>query len=210
MSIKSVSRVQRIGGVAAFIYAGAAIATLGVAFGLIGPAALADRQKLVDLALTNPTPLLIQDILKFIMAIVASGMIAALFVRLQAHSPILQRIAALSGLLAVLSLVLNASLSLFTLSQASNSTYLSAATSMRLAGVVGLLGLTVIVLHGVWYLLVNWTALRQRQLPNWLSYLGIGMGVISLVPVLGILVLLCSIVWSVGIGQVLLEGEGAS
>ena len=209
MSIKSVTRVQRIGGVAALIYAGVAMVTLGVAFSLIGPAVLADRQKLVDLALTNPTPLLIQDILKFIMAIVASGMIAALFVRLQAHSPILQRIAALSGVLGVLCLVLNASLSLFILSQASNSAYLSAATSMRLAGVVGLLGLTVIVLHGVWYLLVNWTALRQRQLPKWLSYLGIGMGIISLVPVLGILVLLCSIVWSVGLGRVLMEGEGA-
>ena len=209
MSIKSRSRVQTIGGVAAFIYAGMAIATLGVAFGIIGPAVLADRQKLVDLALTNPTPLLIQDILKFILAIAASGMIVALFVRLQANSPILQRIAALSGVLAVSGLVLNASLSLFTLSQASNSTSVSEETSMRLAGVVGLLGLIVIVLHGVWYLLVNWTALRHKRLPRWLSYLGIGMGVISLVPVLGILVLLCSIVWSAGVGQVLLEGEGS-
>jgi hypothetical protein len=60
-----------------------AVATLVVAIALIGPSALADPSKLVDLAIHNPAPLIIQDGLKFVSAAIASVLILALASRLR-------------------------------------------------------------------------------------------------------------------------------
>jgi hypothetical protein len=190
--------------------AAVACVTLTVALGLVGPSALADSQKLVELAVTRPAPLIILDLLKFISAVISVAMIAALFQRLRAGAPPQMRVATMFGLLAVLCLVLNAVLSLFAIWQAGNAALMSSAVGARLPGVIGLLGWAVILLSGVWYLLVNWAALRQKQFPRRLSYLGLSMGALSLIPVLGILVLLGSIVWSVGVGRVLLKGDSAA
>jgi hypothetical protein len=80
----------------------------------------------------------------------------------------------------------------------------------HLIGVIGLLGIAVIFLNGVWYILISWSALKYNRLPKPLSYLGLGMGLLSLLPPLGILVLLFGVVWSLWLGQVLLKSEGAS
>ena len=70
---------------------------------------------------------------------------------------------------------------------------------------IGLLALGAIVLDGVWLLLISWIALKHQQLPKRLCYLGLGMGVLSLVPPLGIIVLLLGIVWSGWSGRVFLK-----
>jgi hypothetical protein len=204
-----VSSVLKVGGIAAYLNAAVASATLTVALGLVGPSALADRQKLVELAITRPAPLIIQDILKFMAAVIAVAMIAGLFRRLRGGAPTQMRVAAMFGLLAALCLVLNATLSLFAIWQAGNAALMSSPVGARLPGIIGVSGLAVILLGGVWYLLVNWAALKQKQFPRRLSYLGLSMGALSLIPVLGIMVLLCSIPWSVGVGRVLLRGARA-
>jgi hypothetical protein len=156
------SIVQKIGGVAAFINAAVSVATLVVAFGLIGLPALTDRHKLVELAISDPTPLIIQDVLKFVLAAIAIVLISAVFNRLNSDAPKLMGVATVCGSLAVLCLVINAGLSFFLVSQATNYALVSSDTSNQLHGVIGLLGLAVIFLNGVWYLLISWSALKYK------------------------------------------------
>ena len=75
----------------------------------------------------------------------------------------------------------------------------------RLSAMIGVMGLAAIVTNGPWYLLVNWSALKSQKLPNALCYLGLAVGAVSFVPVLGIVVLLLSMVWSAGLGVALLK-----
>ena len=206
--VKVMANLRAFGSLAAFVYAASASATLLVALLWIGPSALVDRQRLVELAILRPTPLIVQDVLKFVLAVATAGMIAALFRRLQGGAPLLMRAAVSLGLLSVLGLVLNAGLSLLALWQATDPAAMSGEARLRLAAIVGLLGLGVIVLSGLWYVLVNWSALRQARLRRGLCYLGLTIGVLSLIPVFGLLALAGSIVWSVGLGwELLKDGE---
>lgn len=191
--------LQKIGGLAAFANALIGAGALVVAIGLIGPAALADPGKLADLAIHNPAPLIIQDALKLASAVTACVLIAALFNRLRTGFPAVMVIASSFGLLSVLCLLANAGLSLFVLSQTARGM----AAGAQLQGLIGLLGMAVIVANGVWYLLVGWAALKAGRLPRPLCYLGVGMGGLSLLPPLGIVVLLLSLAWSVWLGLVL-------
>ena len=187
-----------LGPLAAFIYAATAIAMFCVALLWIGPAAIADSKKLIELAVTNPTPLIVQDVLKLIMAVSFIGILYALFKRLHGGQPAIIRVATFFGLLSTLCLVINAGLSLFALSQ---TTEVSGSGRLKIAGVVAILGFGALLLTGIWYLLVNWSALKQRQLPRWLCYLGISIGVMNLIPVFALLALIGSIVWSVTLGK---------
>ena len=194
---------QKAGGIAAFINALLAIATLVVAFGLIGPAALTDDTKLVELAINNPAPLIIQDLLKFASAVVAIVLVVALFSRLRSESPTVMGLATLFGFLSILCLLANASLSLYAVSQAANFAQGQAEMGKQLNGLISLLGMAVIAVNGVWYLLVSWMALKTERLPRRLCYLGLVMGGLSLLPPLGIIVLLLSLAWSVWLGLIL-------
>ncbi|MBI4311992.1 MAG: DUF4386 domain-containing protein, partial [Chloroflexi bacterium] len=66
---------------------------------------------------------------------------------------------------------------------------------------------------GLWVLLVSWTALRVRQLPRALNYIGIVAGVaglLTLAPALDALVAvfgLAQIIWYVWLGVVMLRGS---
>lgn len=191
------SNLQRLGSIAAFINAGAAVAALVVAFVLIGPAALSDPAKLADLAVHNPTPLIIQDLVKFVSAAAAVVLILALAARLRRDAPRLILTANVFGFLAVACLIANAVLSLYATLQG------TAATGGQLLNLIGVLAIGALALNGIWYLLIDWTALKQQQLPKLLCYLGLVMGAVSLVPPLAIVVLLLSIVWSVWLGRVL-------
>jgi hypothetical protein len=202
------TRLQKLGGIAAFINVIVVIATLTTVVFLIGFSAIADPSKLIDLAIHNPKPLLIEDGLKFISAGISSVLIFALGNYLQRDTPGLRSVAMGFGFLSVLCLVGNATLSLYAISHA--STYNRAALSgSHLHSMIGILAVAAISLDGLWFLLISWTALKSQQLPNSLCYLGLGMGGLSLVPSLGIIVLILSIVWSVWMGQVLLKEESS-
>ena len=62
------SRLQKLGGIAALINVTVAIAMLAVATMLIGVAAMSDPNQLIELAIDNPGPLLLQDGVKLIAA----------------------------------------------------------------------------------------------------------------------------------------------
>jgi hypothetical protein len=73
------------------------------------------------------------------------------------------------------------------------------------------------VLGGIWILLISWAALRARELPRVLNYLGVAIGVagiISVVPALAelsiIIYALGQIVWFVWLGIVMLRGSSSA
>ena len=203
------THLQKLGGIAAFINVIVLTATLATAVFLIKVSAISDPNRLIDLAIDNPTPLLIQDGLKFVSAIISSVLILALAGYLGHDASALLSIATGLGFLSVLCLISNAILSLFGIFQFStwNSPALSGDS---LNSMIGILAMAAIGLDGLWLLLVSWIALKGQQLPSPLCWLGLGIGILSLVPPLGIIVLLLSVVWSVWMGKVLLREDPAS
>ncbi len=189
-----------MGSVAAFANAFAAGASLFVAVALIGLGALSDPQQLAALAISNPMPLIVQDLLKFVSAAAASVLIVVLWKRLRDAAPTMLRVATGFGFLAVGLLLANAVLSLFAISQAANFSANDAATANSLNGIIGLVGLAVIVTNGVWYLLVNWAALKSGRLPRGLCWLGVVVGAASLVPFLALGVLVLGAAWALWLG----------
>ncbi|OQY98041.1 MAG: hypothetical protein B6D41_02795 [Chloroflexi bacterium UTCFX4] len=193
-------RLEKTGSIAAFVNAFTAGASLLVAVAFIGLGALSDPQQLAALAIANPMPLLAQDLLKFVSAATASILIVVLWKRLRDAAPTLLRVATAFGFLAVGLLLVNAVLSIFAVSQAANFSASDPNTGNALNGIIGLLGLAVIVANGVWYLLVNWAALKSGLLPRGLCWLGLVVGAVSLVPFLALGVLILGAVWAVWLG----------
>lgn len=190
---------RKLGSAAAFGNALAAGASLFVTLSLIGITALNDPQRLVELALHNPLPLLLQDALKFLSAATALGLIFALWKYLRDNAPKAMRLATVFGLLAVGLLLANAALSLFVVSQAASRPQ-NMADGNTLNGIIGILGMGAIMANGVWYLLVNWSARKSGSLPLGLCWLGLIVGAASLVPFLALGVLVLGIVWAVWLG----------
>jgi Domain of unknown function (DUF4386) len=198
-----VTNIQKLGSVAAFINAIVSIATLLVAIFLIGLSALADASKFVDLAINNPTPLIIQDLLKFVSAASGCVLILALSQCLYSDTPKLILFANIFGSFSLLCLVTNGVLSIYTISQASLYAKEIYSLGGQLNAIIGLLAVTLIVFNGLWLLLVSWSALKSNRLPKFFCYLGLGMGFLSLIPQLGIFVLILSVIWSVWLGRLL-------
>lgn len=189
----------KLGSIAAFGNAFAAGASLFVALALIGNNALNDPQQLVEFALQNPLPLLLQDALKFLSVATALVLIFSLWERLRSSTPRLMRVATIFGFLAIGLLIANAALSLFAISQAASHSQ-NIASANTLNSIIGILGLGTIMVNGVWYLLVNWSARKNGLLPRGLCWLGLVLGAASLVPFLALGVLVLGIVWTVWLG----------
>jgi hypothetical protein len=202
------THLQRLGAMAAFVNVIVAIATLAVVVFLIGIPAIADPSRLIDLAIHNPTPLFMADGLKVISAGTSGVLIWALANYLRRDHSALLSVATGFGMLSIVCLLGNAILSIDLIVQAPISDQ-GQWSGGQLNHMIGILAVAAISLEGLWLLLMSWSALKHQQLPGPLGYLGIGMGVLSLVPPLGILVLLLGMVWSVWIGQVLLKDVSA-
>lgn len=200
---------QKLGSIAAYLNALLAVLSLLVALVLIGPAVMADRTLFIEMVQRNPMPIFLQDGLKFITAVVAVVLIRSLHRLLAPTHPRVARFASTFGLLSVLCLLANAILSLVATLQASSLAQLAGADSMgvqvgtQINNLLGMLAFLAILTNAPWYLGVNWSALKSQLFPKLLAYVGLAMGVLSLVPPLGILVLLLSIVWSIGLGRAL-------
>lgn len=192
-----------LGVYAAFIQAQAAAAALFTAVVLIGLAALGDPARLATLAVHNPLPLLLQDGLKFVSATASVALIVVMFRQLRPTAPRASTVAAICGLLAVALLLVNVLFSLAAVTQAMRGL----AVDARLNGLIGLLGMAAIAVNGVWYLLVSWAARRAQWLPVGLCGLGLALGVVSLVPFLGLLTLVLSVAWSLWLGVTLWQAQ---
>jgi hypothetical protein len=202
--------IQKLAGIAAFINATVAVTTLMVAIFAIGLPALADPNKLADLAIHNPGPLLVQDFLKLVSAAISGVLILAFWKRLRYHTPKSILVATVFGFCSVICLLANAALSLEAIFQVASATGETLDAGDRLNSLIGLLAIATIMFDGCWFLLVSLAALKSDRLPKSLSYLGLGMGALGLVPPLGIVVLFLSVIWSVWLGQLLWQEGQAS
>ncbi len=192
---------EKLGGIAAFVSAGAAGASLFVALVLIGMDALSDPQRLAELARVNPLPLLLQDALKILTAAAAFILVMVFRKTLRERAPTMARAAVVLGLLAIGLLLANALLSIFAVAQAANPSP-NFSGGDALTAVIGLLGMGAIMANGIWYLLVNWAALKNSLLPRGLCYLGLVLGAASLIPFLALGVLVLGVAWAIWLGVV--------
>jgi hypothetical protein len=193
--------LQKLGAIAAFMNVPVAIAMFVTATVLIGVTTMSDPSKLAELAVQNPVPLFIQDSLKFISAIVSVVLIVALANYLQSEDTTLLSIATGFGFLSILCLVINATLSLYAIFQA--TALEPGRMSEPLTPIIGILAMSVLACDGIWQLLLSLIALKNQKLPQRLCYLGLVSGTLGLVPLLGIIVLMLNIVWSIWVGRVL-------
>lgn len=191
--------MQKFGGLTAFIHVLFSIAMLIVAFMLIGMG-LTDPEKFIDIVRNNPGLLILQDILKLLSVGTSTILVLALSQRIVPERLPFVRSGPLFGFASILFLLVNACLSLYaTLFLAR----LEAGVVMNTA--ITLLGMLSIFLNGMWYIVENWVARREKRLPGPLAVLGLVIGFISLVPPLAIFVLMLSLIWTVGLGIVLLR-----
>jgi hypothetical protein len=197
--------IQRAGMFAAFINAAVAIATIYVAVVLIGIDVLSNQDLFVKLAITNPTPIFIQDTLKFISAACGIVLIIVLFRRLRNEAVTMMRVATLFGVLSILFLLTNATLSLIATTQAVELAESKSESAQGINSAVGMLAMATIISSGLWYLLLSLAALKGFRLPKGLNYIGLTIGVISLIPIFGIVALFLSIVWSFWLGLILYQ-----
>lgn len=190
--------IHKISSVAAGAHALIGVLSFVVAVGFIGLDVLADQTRFIDLALTNPTPLIIQDMLKFGSLASMVILIVSFFQKLHSFKPAIIRIGTFFGILSALCLLVNAILSLYTVTQAGTAISQPGigANFTQLNMLIGLFALATLMTNGIWYLLIHWSALQSKQLPKGMSYLGIAIGVISLIPFLGLFVLILNIVWA--------------
>jgi hypothetical protein len=185
---------------AALLNAGVNTVTLFVALVLIGPAALMERDSLVRLAITNPAPIIVQDVLKILSAALSVVLIVGLRTRVAGWHPRRVQVAGWSAFGAVACLLANATTSLFATSQARAWAAGVGAPPPHVGLLIMIFALGAIILNAPWYIVVNWAALKTGSLPRLACYVGIAMGALSFLPPLGLLVLLLSIGWSIGVG----------
>lgn len=199
--------VQKAGASAAFMNAAVAIATIYVAVVLIGIDVLSNQDLFVQLAITNPTPIFIQDALKFISAACGVVLIIVLFRRLSKEAVTMMRVATLFGVLSILLLLTNAILSLKATTQAPGLAEAKSGSSLDLNTAIGMLAMATIISSGLWYLLLSLAALKGSRLPKGLAYIGLTIGIISLIPIFGIVALFLSIVWSCWLGIIVFREQ---
>jgi hypothetical protein len=201
--------IQKAGGIAALLGALLAVANLVVIFGLIGPSVLGDRARLVDIAITQPAPLLALDLIKLLSAAAALVLVVALPRRLRA-APDLMRLATACGIISIALLLANAVISYTVVAQAAGFYGGDPAIYLAVNAIINALGFAAIFANGGWYLLVSWTALAAGELPKALALLGLVLGVISLLVFvlqpLALAVLLIGLIWSTWLGVELLRG----
>lgn len=196
-------RNQGTGAIAAYLNALIALCMLGVTLLWIGPTALSHPEKLTQLAIEHPAPLVVQDLLKIGSAMAGTILWLNLYRRIGSAYPRAMRIAISFGAVSILSLLINAGLSLFATQQAARPLPSEWVRDGSIGNVIGLLGMSAIFTSGVWYLLMSWCALRAARLPTGLSVLGLFIGGLSLLPPLGLVVLLLNIVWLIWLGRTL-------
>ncbi|MDY6784478.1 MAG: hypothetical protein SW833_18330 [Cyanobacteriota bacterium] len=203
-------QIQKLGAFAAFLNVIVAVATLIVAVAWIGFPAMADPNKLAELAISNPAPLIVQDGFKFASVVISTVLILALANRLWRGGSTFILVATGFGFASTLCLLINTILSLYAISQAATFAREGLATGSQINSAIGILAVAALGLDGLWFLSIGWAGLKRRQLPNFLCYLSLVMGVLSLIPPLGIIVLLLGMIWSAWVGRVLWQGKPAS
>lgn len=186
------------------------VASVVVAFTLIGAEAVADRGKLFDVALARPWALLVQDGLKVAQAVVGVLLAVMLSRVLAPIAPGLGRSALIVGVLAQLALLANAIGSTVLVQSAVRGAISDLDQFFTTYAIVNGLAQASLGLNGVWYGLISVIGLQTGGLPRWMCGLGIALALVSIAAAfilpLSILVLLLALIWHGWLAATLLRG----
>lgn len=216
--------IQKIGGIAALIGAATNLLALVVFAAILAPkgfgAADADPSRIVALLADNQAWLRVwYEIQYFAFGVCLILLSLALYERLQAGAPALAQAVITVGLIwAILVIVIGALIlsdlstvvSLYGENPAQAATVWLSLKSVE-DGLGGGGGETLI--NALWFLLLGWAALRTRELPRVLNYLGVAIGVAGILSVLLVSLALMAvyglglIIWLAWLGVVMLRGS---
>ena len=195
---------QKVSGIAALIHSLLGFITLIVVLYSLGIAPSPDR--LAEIARSNPFPIVLLDIIKVLSSITA--LILINFTNRYFKDNNLESVkwGSVAGKISVFCLLTNAVISLLLVLSASSEISLltpERISTMRILVIV--FGICSIFFNGLWYIAINRTALKNKRFPASFCYLGIALGIISLIPPLSQIVLVLVIVWSLVLGIILLR-----
>ena len=209
--------LQKIGGIAALYEAAAYIVGMIGFLTVVGVISIADPIQKVALMADNLAFLYILYLIVYVVWGIWMIVLAlALYERLKAGSPAIMQIATVFGIFWGCVIILSGSIH-----NAGMQTVVDLyATDPAQAGTIWLTIDSVLgglagsneAIGGIWILLVSWAALRTRELPRVLNYLGLVVGVagiLSLVPALAewfiYIFALGQIVWFIWLGITMLR-----
>ena len=218
--------LQRAGGVAAPVMAATWLVGFAVFLGVLVPAGYFDEgvdpADRVAVLVDNQAIVSLSYLITFVVfGILLVVLALALHERVKAGSPAMTRTATVigliwAGLVIAAGMLANVGIGRVVDLYGSDPTQAGAAWLVLDTVVLGLGGGNEIA-GGVWVLLISWAALRARQLPRALNYLGVvagAAGILTVVPalevlgaveVLGLVFGLGLIVWFIWLGIVLLR-----
>lgn len=165
----------------------------------IGVQALLDTEYISRLATVNPFPILLQDGLKLGLAVTMSILTMKWHPLLCHARRTLIRGALIANGVSIGALICNATASLYLLFEMNRRSHWDVEVWKAGVIVINLFGILSLISGGVWFLIVNLTAMRFELLKPWVWRVGIGVGVCSLLPPLAILVLVLSLFWTAGL-----------
>jgi len=215
------NKLQKIGGVAA-LYAAAAYVVGMVGFLLVvDVSSVVDPVEKVALIVDNLAFLTIMHLIIYVIWGVFMVVLSlALYDRLKAGSPAMAQTATVFGLIWATLVIASGMIFIIGMDNVVNlygqDPAQSATVWLAIDSVFDGIGGGVEFVGGIWILLVSWAALRARELPRVLNYLGVAIGVVGIltvVPALGMLTDvfgLTQIVWFVWLGIVMLRSSSSA
>ena len=195
---------KKVCGIAAIIQSLLGFITLIVVLYSLGIAPSPDR--LAEIARSNPFSIILLDIIKILSSITALILINFLYHYFKDNNLGSVKWGSVAGIISVICLMTNAVISLLLVLSTSSEINLFAPeriSTMRILVIA--FGICSIFFNGLWYIAINRTALKNKRFPASFCYLGIALGIISLIPPLSQIVLVLVIVWSLWLGIILLR-----
>jgi hypothetical protein len=194
----------KIASIAAILNAVFGLTTFIIVLGWVG--ITADSEKFAAMARSNPLPLILLDVLKVCMSIAFAILVIYFYQQFKTKNSGAIKWATIFAVLSIIFLLKNAAISMFlVLSPSWKMDFLTAELMATLNILIIVLAFSSIFLSGLWYLVINNTARKHHIFEKSFCYLGVALGVVSLLPPLALVVLILSIIWCSWLGILLLK-----
>ncbi len=203
---------QRRGGYAAFTIAATAILMFLTVVVGVGADAISDPTVIAALVMSKLGPLAFIELLKIVQGIATIILVGVIQALWRGARPPLLRTATLAGYGSGVFLILAGVAGLIALGVVAQAPITTGPGVFRLSFVtanalVNWLGRISQIANGFWTIPLGWLSVQQSFLPKGVAYLAIVLGILSvlaaLFPPIGVLLLLCAVIWLVWVGRLL-------
>lgn len=205
--------LQKTAGIASLVNAFICVANVLVILGALRTEMVSDPRLMAEQVRANPFPIAVLELLKILSAACGLFIVFAIHRRLKENSYQITRVATLAGITSVGLLLTAGALGLIAIALADRaqaaSQSIGMAAYLRYSGIINRLGLGAVFASGIWYILVSFFGISTGWLPRKLGYIGVPLGVASLIafalPPFALLVLVLGLIWSIWLGIFLLR-----